>query len=71
MTTTSAFKTPEGEAAFLAAYEAAWSLFPDVHPCLDQLSQHRLVEFNANPEAMDFASWPRFCHRNRTAVIKN
>jgi putative hydrolase of the HAD superfamily len=27
---------------YLAAYEAAWSLFPDVRSCLDQLSQHRL-----------------------------
>jgi putative hydrolase of the HAD superfamily len=27
---------------YLAAYEGAWSLFPDVRPCLGQLSQHRL-----------------------------
>jgi len=27
---------------YLAAYEAAWSLFPDVRSCLDQLSPHHL-----------------------------
>ncbi len=29
-------------ASFLSAYEAGWSLFPDVLPCLDALSSQRL-----------------------------
>ena len=29
-------------AGYLASYEASWSLFSDVLPCLDGLSQHRL-----------------------------
>ena len=27
---------------YLTSYEAGWSLFPDVEPCLGQLSRHRL-----------------------------
>ena len=29
-------------AFYLSVYEASWSLFPDVRPCLDNLSRHRL-----------------------------
>jgi len=30
---------------YLANYEANWSLFPDVGPCLERLASYRLVSF--------------------------
>lgn len=36
---------------YLAAYEAAWKLFPDVLPCLDQLSSETLGIISNGPSA--------------------